>query len=217
MMKIKLFALFVMVFLVAAAPSPCTGDRESESEVVPPNPMGFIGSWHPVPECGQCHVTLLSDGELRAKLGSCKCHKEAYTSGGNIDMGKIRTVAHGSKICVDCHIGSGMLTSAGEIPCDDIHRVHDGGVDCQACHGEEDDPLIPETGNCNFCHLGDGHSIHGQKTGDLCVSCHGAFGSEYKEAGYQMVEGVPVVIEEEMVKHPTILNTLKALIRFVIE
>lgn len=216
MMKNKLVALFLTAVFIVVVPALGMGEKASANEVIPPNTQGFIGSWHPVPECGQCHVTLLSEKELRAKLGSCNCHKEAYTSGGNIDMEKIRTVAHGSKTCVDCHLGSGLLNSAGEIPSDDLHQAH-VNVDCQACHGvDTDNPIVPETGNCNFCHLGDGHSVHGTKTGELCVSCHGAFGLDYKEEGYQMVEGIPVVVKPEEVKYPTILNTLKALITFII-
>lgn len=41
-------------------------------------------------------------------------------------------------------------------------------------------------------------------------------GSTYKDEGYQMVEGIPVVVKPEEVKYPTILNTLKALITFII-
>ncbi|OYT66942.1 hypothetical protein B6V00_02350 [ANME-1 cluster archaeon ex4572_4] len=173
-------------------------------EVIPPNSKNFIGSWHPVPECGQCHVSLLSEKALQSKLGSCKCHDKDYTTGGAVDREKIRRLAHGEKTCVDCHIGSGTVAGAAgtadesagagaEIPCDEIHRVH-LSVECQACHGGEKEkkPTIPKTANCNSCHLGDAHSIHGDKIGSLCVACHGSFGLKYKEEGYKMKEGVLV-------------------------
>ena len=211
-MKIKLFALLAMLILIVAV-SAGWGERDRAVEVIPPNPRGFIGSWHPAPECGQCHVSLLSETALRAKLGSCKCHKEAYTTEGNIDIEKIRKNAHGSKVCVDCHIGSGITTSAGVIPCDELHRVH-VSVDCQACHGERESITIPD-GNCNSCHLGDAHSVHGNKTGSLCVACHGSFGVKYKEEGYQIKEGVPVEKKTEEVNYPTILNILKVLNKIV--
>jgi len=211
-MKLKLFAFLVMVIFVAAL-SIGMGEGDRASEVIPPNPRGFIGTWHPVPECGQCHVSLLSEGALRAKLGSCKCHKEAYTTAGAIDMDKIRTVAHGSKTCIDCHIGSGIVTSAEETPCDEIHRVH-VSVDCQACHDERESLTIPD-GNCDFCHLGDAHSVHGNKMGDLCVACHGSFGIKYKEEGYQLKEGVPVEKKKEEISYPTISNILKALMELI--
>jgi len=203
--------------------------NEGVQEVIPPNSKNFIGSWHPVPECGQCHVSLLSEKALQSKLGSCKCHDKDYTTGGVVDREKIRRLAHGEKTCVDCHIGSGTVAraagttgtadeSAGagaEIPCDEIHRVH-LSVECQACHGGEKEkkPTIPKTANCNSCHLGDAHSIHGDKIGSLCVACHGSFGLKYKEEGYKMKEGVLVparVGREEEEKYPTILNILKSL------
>lgn len=214
-MKSKLFALLVTVFLVATAPSLCMEKGNSTSEVIPPNPTGFIGSWHPVPECGQCHVTLLTGDELRAKLGSCRCHDKVYITGGKIDRDTIRTVAHGSKVCVDCHVGSGILISAGNIPSNGLHRAHEL-VDCQACHGNGSNPIIPKTNNCTSCHLGGVHTIHGKETGELCVVCHGAFGIKYKAEGYQGIEGVPVAVKPKEVEYPTILNTLKALIKFII-
>lgn len=214
-MKIKLFALLVMVILVVAVSiSIGGGDRNRTIEVIPPNPRGFIGTWHPAPECGQCHVSLLSEGALRAKLGSCECHRETYTSAGAIDMEKIRKNAHGVKVCIDCHIGSGIATGVEEVPCDEIHRPH-VRVDCQACHGERESITIPETGNCDSCHLGDAHSVHGNKTGSLCVACHGSFGIKYKAEGYQMKEGVPVEKKPEEITYPTILNILKALKKII--
>ena len=210
MMKLKLFALLVLAILAATV---STGLGEGDEDVIPPNPMDFIGSWHPVPECGQCHVSLLSDGALRAKLGSCRCHDDVYTTAGKIDMGKIRTVAHGSMTCIDCHVGSGIVTSAEEISRDEIHCVH-VEVDCLACHEDSDQPTIPDA-NCDFCHRGDAHTVHADKTSSLCVACHGSFGIKYKEEGYQLKEGEFVVEEPEEVKYPTILNMLKAIVNFV--
>jgi hypothetical protein len=213
-MKPKLLALLLMGILVAAV-SISMGEGDRASEVVPPNTARFLaGEWHPAPECIQCHVSLLSEGTLRAKLGSCECHREAYTSDGKIDNEKIRKNAHGVTVCTDCHVGSGIATDAGEIPCDEIHRPH-VRVDCQACHGERDCIAIPETGNCDFCHLGDAHSVHGNKTGDLCVACHGSFGIKYKAEGYQLKEGVPVEKKPEEIIYPTISNILKAIIKFI--
>jgi hypothetical protein len=212
-MKLKPFALLAVVILVAVV---STGIGEGDSEVIPPNTAGFLGGgWHPAPECIQCHVSLLSDGALRAKLGSCECHRETYTSGGKIDNEKIREKAHGIKACVDCHIGSGIAASAGEIPCDELHRPH-VSVDCQECHGKRESITIPENVNCDFCHSGDAHFVHGNKTGNLCVVCHGSFGIKYKGEGYQMKEeGVLVEKKPEEVTHPTIYNILKAVIELV--
>jgi hypothetical protein len=213
---IKLFAVLVTMVILVAAVSISIGEGDRASEVIPPNPSGFLGGgrgWHPAPECVQCHVSLLSDGALRAKLGNCKCHGGAYTSGGAIDMDKIRKDAHGVTVCIDCHIGSGIAISAGEIPCDEIHRLH-VRVDCQACHGKRESLTIPD-GNCDFCHIGDAHSVHGNKMGDLCVVCHGPFGIEYKEGGYQMKEGELVEKKTEEMTYPTISNILKALIKFI--
>lgn len=213
MMKIKLFTLLVMVVLVAAVSVP-TGEGDGASEVIPPNPSGFLaGGWHPAPECVQCHVSLLSEGALRAKLGSCECHRKEYTSAGEIDMGKIRTVAHDIKACIDCHIGAGVA-SIQAIPCDEIHKLH-VGADCQACHNEKRSIAIPETGRCDSCHDVNPHAVHGNKTGDLCVVCHGAYGIKYKEEGYQMVKGVPVAEVQEETIYPTISNLLKALVKFI--
>jgi len=209
-MQIKLFAVFAMAILVAAV-SISIGEGDKGSEVIPPNPKGFIGTWHPAPECGQCHVSLLSDKGLHAKLGSCQCHREVYTTGGNIDMEKIRKDAHGVTVCIDCHIGSGSVEG---ITGDKIHRPHEH-VDCQACHGKRESIMIPETGNCDFCHLGDAHSVHGNKTGNLCVVCHGSFGIKYKEEGYQLKEGVFVEKKKEEMAYPTISNILKALIEII--
>jgi len=214
MMKIKLFTLLVMVILVAAVSVP-TGEGDRASEVIPPNLSKFLaGSWHPAPECVQCHVSLLSDGALRAKLGSCECHRKDYTSAGDIDMGKIRTVAHDIKACIDCHIGAGVVASIQAIPCDEIHNVH-MGVDCEACHNEKKSIVIPETGRCDSCHDVNPHAVHGNKTDDLCVVCHGAYGIKYKEEGYQMREGVPVEVVQEETIYPTISNLLKALVKFI--
>ncbi|MBA7516314.1 hypothetical protein ES705_08361 [subsurface metagenome] len=211
-MELKLFAVLVIVILVVAV---SISIGEGDSEAIPPNTVGFLGGgWHPAPECIQCHVSLLSEGALRAKLGSCECHRETYTSGGKIDNEKIRENAHGIKACIDCHIGSGIATSAGEVPSDEIHRPH-VSLDCQACHGERESITIPEKGNCDFCHLGDAHFVHGNKTGDLCVVCHGSFGLKYKEVGYQMKEGVPVEKKPEEVTYPTISNILKAVIELI--
>lgn len=211
-MKIKLFALFIAVILVAAV-SASIGEEDSGGEVIPPNPKGFIGSWHPAPECGQCHVSLLSDRGLLAKLGSCNCHREAYTSAGAIDTEKIRKNAHGTKTCVDCHIGTGIVNITQEIPCDKYHKIHQD-IDCQDCHGKKENIAIPESEECDSCHNGNPHTVHGNKTGDMCVICHGAFGIEYKEGGYQLIDGVPEKKTEEMT-YPTISNILKALIKFI--
>lgn len=211
-MKIKLFAWLVMAILVAAVSVP-VGEGDGDSEVIPPNPSGFLGgSWHPAPECVQCHVSLLSEGVLRAKLGSCECHRALYTTSGAIDMGKIRTNAHDIKACIDCHIGSG-LASFLEIPCDEIHDVH-VNVDCQGCHNEQELITIPESGRCETCHSANPHTVHGDKTGDLCVVCHGAYGIKYKEEGYQMEEGVPVETIQEETIYPTISNMLRAIMEF---
>ncbi len=215
--RIKLFAVLVTMVILVAAVSISIGEGDRASEEIPPNTAGFLGGgWHPAPECVQCHVSLLSEGGLRAKLGNCKCHGDAYTSGGAIDMDKIRKNAHGVTICIDCHVGSGIVTSAEEIPCDEFHRAH-VRVDCQACHSERESVAIPGSGSCDSCHLGDAHSIHGNKTGDLCVVCHGSFGIKYKEEGYQLKEGVPAEkkTEEEEMTYPTISNILKALIKSV--
>jgi len=209
-MQIKLFAVFAMAILVAAV-SISIGEGDRGSEVIPPNPKGFIGSWHPAPECGQCHVSLLSDKGLHAKLGACQCHRESYTTSGGIDMEKIRKNAHGVTVCIDCHIGSGSVEGT---PGDKIHRPH-VRVDCQACHGKRESIMIPETGNCDFCHLGDAHSVHGNKTGNLCVVCHGSFGIKYKEERYQLKEGVFVEKKTEEMTYPTISNILKALIEVI--
>ncbi len=210
MVELKLFALFVIVILVVAV-SIGIGEGDSDSEVIPPNTAGFLGGgWHPAPECIQCHVSLLSEGALRAKLGSCECHRETYTSGGKIDNEKIRKNAHGVTVCIDCHIGTGLVSTQA-IACDELHRVHED-VDCQACHGERLSIAIPETDNCDFCHRGDAHFVHGNKTGNLCVACHGSFGMQYKAEGYQIKEGVPVEKKPEETTYPTIFNILKALI-----
>jgi hypothetical protein len=213
MMKLKLLVLFAMTILVVSVSAP-TGEGGGDSEVIPPNAIGFLGgSWHPAPECVQCHVSLLSDDVLRAKLGSCECHREAYTSDGDIDMGKIRTNAHDTKACIDCHIGTG-LKSFMAIPGDEIHNVH-VNVDCQGCHDERELINIPETGRCETCHSANPHTVHGNKTDDLCVVCHGSYGIKYKAEGYQMEEGVPVEIVQEETIYPTISNTLKAFIEFI--
>jgi len=213
---IKLSVLPIVVILVVAVSIGIgIGEGDSDREVIPPNTAGFLsGGWHPAPECVQCHVSLLSDGALRAKLGSCRCHQEIYTTGGRIDNEKIRKNAHGIKACVDCHIGSGIATSAGEIPGDELHCLH-VGVDCQACHGERESLTILENGNCDFCHSSDAHFVHGEKTGSLCVVCHGSFGIKYKTEGYQMEEGVLVEKETEERTYPTISNILKALIELI--
>lgn len=208
--KMKKFALLVVAIVAAVV---FTGMVEGE-EVIPPNPMGFIGSWHPVPECGQCHVSLLSEEALVAKLGSCNCHREEYTSAGVIDGDKIRKDAHGTMVCIDCHVGSGIATSGDELPCDELHRLH-SAVFCQACHDEGMNISIPVSINCDLCHLGDAHAIHGNNTSDLCVSCHGSFGIEYKEKGYVLIGGVPKAQESEEVTYPTITNILKAVINLI--
>jgi hypothetical protein len=215
MMKIELFALLVMAILFTVV-SVSTGEGDGHSEAIPPNPSGFLaGRWHPAPECVQCHVSLLSEGALRAKLGSCDCHGKTYISAGGIDMGKIRKNAHDIKACIDCHIGAGVA-SIQAIPCDEIHNVH-VGTDCQACHNERKSIVIPETGRCDSCHDVNPHAVHGNKTGDLCVVCHGAYGIKYKEEGYQMIEGVPVETFQEETIYPTISNLLKALVKFIFE
>jgi hypothetical protein len=206
----KLFALLVVVIFVTVGFIGMGGGEE----VIPPNPTGFIGDWHPAPECGQCHVSLLSKEALLAKLGSCNCHREEYTSAGLIDGDKIRKNAHGSMVCIDCHVGSGIATSGGELPCDDLHRLH-SPVYCQACHDEGVNILIPASGNCNLCHRGDAHAIHGNNTGNLCVSCHGSFGIEYKAKGYLLIDGVPVEQEAEEMTYPTITNIFKAILNLI--
>jgi len=218
MMKIKLFAVLGMAILIAAVSASIgMGEEDENEEVIPPNTAGFLGGgWHPAPECIQCHVSLLSEGALRAKLGSCECHRNIYTSGGDIDMGKIRQNAHGVPVCIDCHIGSGMITSEDAIPCDEVHRPH-VEIDCQACHGENENIIIPESGNCDSCHSADAHAAHGNKTGDLCVACHGSFGVKYKEEGYQLIEGVPISNAPEEMTYPTISNILRALINVMFE
>ena len=214
-MNQKLCAVLVMVLLIAAVSGVCKGDEE----VIPPNTVGFLGGgWHPADECKQCHVSLLSKDALRAKLGSCECHREAYTTGGKIDGGKIREKAHGIPVCIDCHIGSGIVTRAGNISCDDVHRPH-MLVACQDCHSERESIVIPETGSCDSssCHPGDAHSTHGNKTGDLCVACHGSFGLKYKEEGYQLEEGVPVEKKPEEATYPTISHIVKGLIGTIVK
>ncbi len=213
-MKHKLFALLALVIFVAAV-SVSIGKEDRASEVIPPNPKGFIGSWHPAPECGQCHVSLLSDRQLRAKLGSCNCHREAYTSAGAIDMDKIRKNAHGIKVCVDCHMGTGIANITQEIPCDEYHKIHQD-TDCQDCHGKKEEISIPESEECDSCHSGNPHTVHGNRTGEMCVICHGPYGIEYKEEGYQLIEGVPKKKTGEMT-YPTISNILKALIKFILK
>lgn len=217
-MKLKLFfTVFAIVILVIAV-SISIGEGDRANEVVPPNTAGFLsGGWHPAPECVQCHVSLLSKGELRAKLGSCNCHRDAYTTGGKIDMGKISKKAHGIKVCIDCHIGTetGIASTSTEaIPCGEFHKVHEN-VDCQACHGERRQITIPKSKRCNSCHDVNPHTVHANKTGEMCVICHGAFGKKYKEAGYQLKEGVPVEKKHEETIYPTISNILKALIKFI--
>ena len=215
MMKIKLFALLAMVIFVTVASVPI-GEGDMDGEVIPPNPSGFLaGRWHPAPECVQCHVSLLSEGALRAKLGSCECHLKTYTSAGGIDMGKIRKDAHDIKACIGCHMGAGVA-SIQAIPCDEIHDVH-VGADCQACHNERKRITIPESGRCDSCHDANPHAVHGNKTGDMCVICHGAYGIKYKEEGYQMMEGIPVEAVQEETIYPTISNLLKALVKFILD
>jgi hypothetical protein len=206
----KIFTLLVVVIVAGVVFSGMGGGEE----VIPPNPTGFIGSWHPVPECGQCHVSLLSEEALRAKLGSCNCHREAYTSAGAIDRDKIRKNAHGNMVCIDCHVGAGIASSGEGLPRDDLHRLH-SPVYCQACHEEGAKISIPESGDCDFCHLGDAHAIHGNNTGNLCVSCHGSFGLDYKEKGYQLVGGVPMEQGSEEMTYPTITNIFKAVINLI--
>jgi len=213
-MKLKLLALLVVVILIATV-SISISEGERDKEVIPPNTAGFLsGGWHPAPECIQCHVSLLSEGALRAKLGNCQCHQVAYSSGGKIDNEKIRKSAHGVTVCIDCHIGSGIATSAEEIPCDKIHRPH-VRVECQECHDERENIMIPESGSCDSCHPGDAHSVHGNETGNLCVACHGSFGIKYKEKGYQMKEGVPMEKKPEEITYPTIYNILKEFIGYI--
>jgi hypothetical protein len=216
MLKLKVFALFIMIILVALI-TICIGQVDRGREVIPPNPKGFIGYWHPAPECGQCHVSLLSDRELVAKLGSCNCHREAYTTGGAIDTDKISKTAHGTKICVDCHIGTGMVNITQEIPGDKYHKIHQE-TDCQKCHGKRENIALPAGKNCDSCHISNPHTVHGNKTGDMCVICHGPFGIQYKEEGYQLIEGVPLEKNQKEtgeMTYPTISNILKALIEFI--
>ena len=156
----------------------------SAKEVLPPNTANFLaGRWHPAPECVQCHVSLLTKDELNAKLGSCNCHSAAYSTAGNLDMEKIREKAHGIKVCVDCHIGTG-LADPKNISCGKFHRAHQGAR-CEACHIQEGsrEPFVPESTSCDACHSRDPHAAHGAKTTELCVVCHGEFGEKYKEAG----------------------------------
>jgi len=208
-----LFIVIVILALLAVAVTTCTGMSDENSEVIPPNPTGFIGSWHPAPECVQCHVSLLPESRLRSMVSSCVCHGKEYVTGGAIDNEKIRTKAHGIQACIDCHIGTG-IAKAGEISANEIHRVH-LNVDCRGCHEAGKNLRIPESGDCNSCHQGGVHSIHGNRTGELCVACHGSFGIKYKEKGYKMKEGVPVIKSEEEKRYPTILNMLKALLKFI--
>ena len=95
-------------------------------------------------------------------------------------MERIRQNAHGIKVCIDCHIGTGVVRDVNKIPSDEFHKVHID-VDCQACHGAKGSVAIPQETNCDFCHPGDAHFVHGNKTGELCVVCHGSFGVKYKE------------------------------------
>ncbi|MCW7078513.1 MAG: hypothetical protein OCU22_05240 [Canidatus Methanoxibalbensis ujae] len=155
-----------------------------EKEVLPPNNVNFLtGSWHPAPECVQCHVSLLSTEELRAKLGTCNCHNKKYSTSGGIDMQKIRESAHGIKVCIDCHIGTGLMDHTN-ISSDKFHRAHQD-VRCESCHLKEgsSEPFVPEVSECDACHGRDPHMVHGNKTTDLCVVCHGAFGEKYKREG----------------------------------
>ncbi len=210
-MKLTIGLLLIVVALCFGLVNASTDNKTVE--VIPPNPTGFIGKWHPAPECVQCHVSLLPDNRLSSMVSSCVCHANEYETGSSIDNKKISAKAHGIKTCIDCHIGTGVIKGE-EIPSREIHRVHEN-VSCEGCHGTAEKTVIPKSANCNSCHTGGVHSIHGNRTGDLCVVCHGAFGIKYKEAGYQMKGEIPVTKKEEEKVYPTILNILKALFEFV--
>lgn len=184
----------------------------SGDEVIPGMSKGtFMGNWHPSGMCDQCHATLIPREQVPGILGSCKCHRAEYTHGGKIDIGKIDEV-HGIKTCTRCHIGS--VAGKSPITYDTIHNVH-AQVECTSCHGDKASIMTPEDKKCDLCHIEGVHFVHGQKTEDLCIKCHGTASKKYLEEDVS-VEDIFVINNETTIipkrSYPTILNLLKNLI-----
>ena len=214
-MKAFLFGQFILVLILSV----CVIGVCSGEEVIPEMPKGTsLGGWHPSLMCDQCHATLIPKEDMPGLLGACKCHRSEFESSGKIDVVKINEV-HGIKTCTRCHIGSWGRENI--LTYDTIHRVH-APIDCSLCHGEKDNIVVPENKECNICHKEDVHFVHGNKTEDLCFSCHGIAAQKYLDAEIQLEE-IFIVNNNTTTTHildgrssyPTILNILKSLVDLI--
>lgn len=210
----RVLGLTIFLLLCMCIVGVCSGE-----EVIPEMPKGTsMGSWHPSAMCDQCHATLIPKDQVPAILGSCKCHRDEFTSGGKIDVVFIEEV-HGIKTCTRCHIGS--WDEEETLTYDTIHTVH-AQIHCNLCHGDLENIDTPESKNCDFCHKGGVHFVHSNKTEDLCLTCHGTAGKKYLEEDVSVEDiflmsnnTTASVAQDYRPKYPTILNILKSLIDLI--
>ncbi|MDY6965901.1 MAG: hypothetical protein SVM80_08035 [Halobacteriota archaeon] len=213
------FLVFFVFTLIISATSILMAEAESESKDTVSS-GGFLGNWHHSEMCDDCHATLLSKDQLTRITGYCKCHRDEFMTGGKADMEKL-SKAHGISTCVRCHVGT-VGDVGAEITYANIHIAH-VDADCEKCHGDKENIFTPEVKECNLCHQGGIHLVHGDKTGEMCAICHGSAGKVFEEEDYSDYPVEELVIPDSITpdestsspRYPTILVMLREFIAFI--
>ncbi|MDY6932387.1 MAG: hypothetical protein SVJ22_10795, partial [Halobacteriota archaeon] len=183
----------------------------------------FLGNWHHSEMCDHCHYLIISKEEIAGLYGYCRCHNNNILTGSGVNMEQLGKV-HGMDTCIACHVGSSG-GQADEIAKMNIHSAH-SGADCEKCHGDKSRIFTPEEKECSFCHKGGVHLAHGQRTEDMCATCHGPAGEVYKEDAESMevimtpnvnsIEEITVINNTASAEYPTILGLLREFVEFII-
>jgi len=187
------------------------------------NVGSFMGNWHHSEMCDDCHKMLIPQEELARIQGYCKCHNNNVLTSNGVNLEQLGKL-HGMQTCISCHVGSSG-SSGDEMAKMNIHSAH-AGADCEKCHGDKASIHTPDGKECNFCHKGGVHLVHGQRTEDMCVTCHGPAGEGYKEDDTTLeaimtprdnnIEGITVINNTASPEYPTIMGLLREFVAFIV-
>jgi len=163
--------------------------------------------WHASARCDDCHNTILPEIQSNDISGNCICHypPENPVWHTKVDIQIIKGI-HGVEPCLKCHVNSiATLTQ------DSVHKVHNGSVKCEGCHGQ-DQIKRPEI-ICTSCHGTQVHSIHDDVMDIACIACHGEYAKGFTEVPEVGSISMRIPIVEEKKHFPTIIDVVRALLK----
>lgn len=217
MNKMSIFIIIIVIFAIKLV-----GTNANAYEM-PVSNDGLAERWHPGALCIQCHYSLAGKEKAQSISTGCKCHSVEYVpkdavSSYTVNKTKILEL-HQKIVCARCHIG----VKDRDITVQDLHELKKGKVACTKCHVIDNGTIIiPEKKQCYECHGGDPHIVHGNKTEELCIGCHGDFGERYLNRTLKSAEmsAVPDILKKNetiMAKESTTIydflaNIIKSII-----